>query len=252
MRPDYILKLIEKDERIDGRKLDEFRKITVEKGNIKRAEGSARVKIGKTDVIAGIKMEINKPFPDMPNMGTMRTGAEFSPIASPDFETGPPGEDATELARVVDRGVRESESIDFEKLCLEEGEKAWQVFIDIHIINHDGNLIDASALAAVAALSITKIPEVEDDKIMRDKLVKKLPLLHRPITVSVGKISDKFMIDPTKEEEEFLSSKLTVAVREDGNVCAMQKSGNEPISDEDFEKMLDLAVKKTKELRKLI
>jgi len=253
MRPEYILKLIEKDERIDGRKLDEYRKIIIEKGIIKRAEGSARVKIGKTDVIAGIKTEINKPFPDMPDMGTMRTGAEFSPIASPDFETGPPGEDATALARVGDRGIRESESIALEKLCIEEGEKAWQVFIDVHIINHDGNLIDASALAAVAALSLAKIPEVEDDKINREKLVKKLPLSHQPITVTVGKILDKYIIDPTREEEEeVLSSKLTVAIREDGKVCAMQKSGDEPITNEDFEKMLDLVVKKSKELRKLI
>jgi exosome complex component RRP42 len=252
MRPEYILKLIENDERIDGRKLDEFRKITVEKGCIKRAEGSTRVKMGKTDVIVGIKMEIGKPFPDMPDMGTLKTGAEFSPIASPDFESGPPGEDATELARIVDRGIRESESIDLEKLCLEEGEKSWEVFIDIHTINHDGNLIDASALAAVAALSITKIPEIEDDKIIRDKLVKKLPISHQPITVTVGKISDKFIVDPMKEEEEVLNSRLTVAVMEDGKICAMQKSGNEGISHEDFERMLELAIKKSKELRKLI
>jgi len=252
MRPEYILKLIENNERIDGRKLDEFRKITVEKGYIKRAEGSARVKMGKTDVIVGIKMETGKPFPDMPDMGILKTGAEFSPIASPDFESGPPGEDATELARIVDRGIRESESIDLGKLCLEEGEKSWEVFVDIHTINHDGNLIDASALTAVAALSITKIPEIEDDKIIRDKLVKKLPLSHQPITVTVGKISDKFIIDPLKEEEEVLNSRLTVAIREDGKICAMQKSGNEGISHEDFEKMLDLAIKKSKELRKLI
>jgi len=252
MRPEYVLKLIENDERIDGRKLDEFRKITVEKGCIKRAEGSARVKMGKTDVIVGIKMEIGKPFSDMPDMGTLKTGAEFSPIASPDFESGPPGEDATELARIVDRGIRESESIDLEKLCLEKGEKSWEVFVDVHTINHDGNLIDASALAAVAALSVAKIPEIEDDKIIRDKLVKKLPLLHQPITVTVGKISDKFIIDPVKEEEEVLNSRLTIAVREDGKICAMQKSGNEGISHEDFEKMLDLAIKKSKELRKLI
>ena len=252
MRPEYVLKLIENDERIDGRKLDEFRKITVEKNCINRAEGSARVKMGKTDIIVGIKMEIGKPFPDMPNMGTLKTGAEFSPIASPDFESGPPGEDATELARIVDRGIRESESINLEKLCLEKREKSWEVFVDIHTINHDGNLIDASALAAVAALYITKIPEIEDDKIIRDKLVKKLPLLHQPITVTVGKISDKFIIDPVKEEEEVLNSRLTIAVREDGKICAMQKSGNEGISHEDFEKMLDLAIKKSKELRKLI
>ena len=252
MRPDYILKLIENDERIDGRKLDEFRKINIETGCIKRAEGSARVKLGKTDVIVGIKTEIGKPFSDMPNMGILKTGAEFTPIASPDFESGPPNENAIELARVVDRGVRESESIDLEKLCLKEGEKVWEVFVDVHIINHDGNLIDAAALAAVAALKMTKIPKIEDDKIIREKLEKKLPLSHETITVTVGKLSNKFIIDPIKEEEEVLNSKLSVAVREDVKICAMQKSGNESISFDDLDKMIDLAVKKTKELRKLL
>ena len=170
MRPEYVLKLLENGERTDGRKLDVFRDIKVETGIIKRAEGSARVKIGKTDVIVGIKTEIGEPFSDMPDMGILKTGAEFTPIASPDFESGPPREDAIELARVVDRGIRESECIDLEKLCIKEGEKAWEIFVDVHIINHDGNLIDASALAAVAALRNTKMPKLEKDKIIKDKL----------------------------------------------------------------------------------
>jgi len=191
-------------------------------------------------------------FADIPNLGVLKTGAEFTPIASPDFESGPPGEDATELARVVDRGIRESECIDLEKLCLEEGEKVWEVFVDIHIINHDGNLIDASALAAVSALKTAKIPELEDEKIIRDKLVKKLPIKHIPVTVTVGKALNNFIIDPLKEEEEVLNSKLSIAVMEDGKICAMQKSGNYALSTEDIEKMIDLVVKKEKELRKLL
>lgn len=252
MRSEYVLKLLETDERVDGRKLDVFRDIKVETGIIKRAEGSARVKIGKTDVIVGIKTGVGTPFPDMPDTGILKTGAEFTPIASPDFESGPPREDAIELARVVDRGIRESDCIDLEKLCIEKGEKAWEIFVDVQIINHDGNLIDASALAAVAALKTTKMPKLEDDKIDREKLEKKLPLLHTPITVTVGKIRDKFMIDPIKEEEEVFDSKITIAVMEDEKICAMQKSGGSGLSLEDIDKMIDLAVKKSKEIRKLL
>jgi exosome complex component RRP42 len=252
MIPEYVIKLLENGERLDGRKLDVFRDIKIETNVVKRAEGSARVKFGKTDVIVGIKTEIGKPFPDMPNMGILKTEAEFTPIASPDFESGPPGEDATELARIVDRGIRESEMIDLEKLCIKEGEKAWEVFVDIQMINHDGNLIDASALAAVAALRITKVPKLEDDKIIRDKFEMKLPLLHTPITVTVGKFSDKFIVDPSMEEEEVLDSKISVAVMENGNICAMQKSGEGSLSMEDINEMIDLAVKKSKELRKLL
>jgi len=252
MQIGYMYRLLENEERIDGRKMDEFREIKVETNLIENAEGSARVKLGKTDVIVGVKLGIGTPFSDMPNMGVLKTGAEFTPIADPDFESGPPGENATELARIVDRGIRESDGIDLEKLCLKEKEKVWEVFIDVHIINNDGNLIDAAALAAVAALKTANIPKLEDDKIIRDKVEKKLPVLHEPITVTIGKIAGKFIFDPNKEEEEVLDAKLIVAVMEDGKVCAMQKSGVHGLTEEDVEKMIDLAIKKSKGLRKLL
>lgn len=252
MRPEYVLKLLEKSERIDGRKLEELRKIRVETGVIKRAEGSASVEFGKTRVIVGVKMDVVQPFPDVPEMGVLKTEAEFTPLASPEFEPGPPGEDATELARVVDRGIRESECIDLEKLCLEKGEKVWGVFVDIYIINHDGNLIDASALGAVAALKTTMIPKLEDEEIIREELVEKLPILHTPVTVTVGKVLDKYLVDPIKDEEEVLDSKLTIAVTEEGKICAMQKGGDHGLSEEDVTRMIELALKKSEEIRKLL
>jgi exosome complex component RRP42 len=252
MRANYILKLIEKNERIDGRKLDEFRPISIERGIIEKAEGSARVKLGKTDVIAGIKMEIESPFPDTPNEGMLKTNAEFAPIAHPDFLPGPPSEDATELARVVDRGIRESNSIDLEKLCLIEGEKVWGIFIDIHIINHDGNLIDASALASLAALTNARIPKYEDDKIIRGEYIGKLPMLHTPINITTSKILDKYVVDLNREEEDVLDAWLSVAVREDGYICAMQKGGNKGLTVKNIDEMIELAIKKSKELRKLL
>ncbi|MCS7135024.1 MAG: exosome complex protein Rrp42 [Candidatus Aenigmarchaeota archaeon] len=251
LRADYILKLLEKNERIDGRKLDEFRKIEIERNIIEKAEGSARVRIGKTDVIAGIKMEIETPFPDTPNEGVLKTHAEFAPIAHPDFLPGPPSEDATELARVVDRGIRESNSIELEKLCILEGQKVWGVFIDIHIINHDGNLIDASSLAALLALMNTKIPKYENDKIVRGEYVAKLPISHYPINVTVSKIMNKYLVDLNREEEDVVDAWLSIAVREDNYLCSMQKGGK-GLNIKDVDEMIDLAIKKSKELRKLL
>jgi exosome complex component RRP42 len=253
MRSEYILKLLEKDERLDGRKLDEFRKITVEKNPIQRAEGSAKVMIGKTEVIVGIKMDFGEPFADSPNMGMLKTEAEFIPLAHPNFTSGPPGEDATEVARVIDRGIRESECMDLEKLCLTPGEKVWTVYVDFYPINHDGNLIDAGALAAMIALTVTKIPTIEEgDKINREKLTDLLPICHKPLTITVGKVGDKLIIDPTFEEEQVFDSKVSITVTEEGKICAIQKSGSSGMSEEDVEKMIDLALKKSKELRKLI
>ncbi|HHH80294.1 MAG TPA: RNA-binding protein, partial [Thermoplasmatales archaeon] len=111
IKKDYLNKLAEQKKRIDGRAFDEYRKISIETNIVRKAEGSARVKIGNTQVLAGIKMDVGEPYSDSPESGVLTTSAELIPMASPDFEAGPPREDAIELARVVDRGIRESEVI---------------------------------------------------------------------------------------------------------------------------------------------
>ena len=245
----YAIALLKNGKRIDGRRFDEFRKISYETGIIKNAEGSARVKIGKTEIITGVKMEIGEPFKDTPSEGILIVNAEFTPLASPDFEPGPPGEDAIELARVVDRGIRESECVDMESLCIEEGEKVWKLFVDIHVMNHDGNLIDASALASVLALHNTKIPKLEDGEIVRGEYERDLQVKFKPVTVTVCKVCGKLLVDPIFEEESVVDAKLSVCARDDGKICALQKGGS-GIKFEDVKEMIGLAVKKIEEVRK--
>src|SRR3989338_8248420 len=132
--------------RLDGRSVDEFREILIETGISKKAEGSARVKIGKTEVLVGVKMDVGTPYPDSLDSGNLMVTAELLPLSSPRIELGPPKYDAIEIGRVVDRGIRESKIIELEKLCIKEGEKVWTVFIDIYSLNDDGNLIDEAGI----------------------------------------------------------------------------------------------------------
>jgi len=249
---EYAVELIERGKRIDSRNFDEFRKIEIKTNVAGKAEGSAMVKLGETELIAGVKMEIAKPFEDTPNEGVLVVNAEFSPLASPDFESGPPSENAIELARIVDRGIRESKAIKMDELVIEAGEKVWGIFIDIHFINHKGNLIDAAALAAITALLNTRVPKIVDEKIVRKEFERKLPVEHQPITVSVCKLGNKYILDPLLEEENVLDAKLSVAVMEDDRICALQKQGNKGLEFDEIETMLDLAMEKSKEIRKLI
>ncbi len=174
----HVLRLLEKGVRLDGRKLTEFRKpISVEYNISKSAEGSAKATIGDTVVFAGVKMEVGEPYPDTPDAGSLMVGAELYPLSNPDFESGPPSMAAVELARVVDRGIRESEAVDFEKLCIKSGELSWIVVADICTLNDCGNLFDASALATIAALKATKLPALVNDKVDYTKLTEEgLPL----------------------------------------------------------------------------
>ncbi|RLI96297.1 MAG: RNA-binding protein [Candidatus Aenigmatarchaeota archaeon] len=248
----YVLELLEKGKRIDGRKFDEFREIRIEENVVQKAEGSASVWLGETHVIAGVKLELGTPYADSPDQGVLIVNAEFTPLASPDFEPGPPGEDAIELARVVDRGIRESECIELEKLCITPGEKVWCIFVDISILNHQGNLLDASALASLVALRNTRIPKLEEDKIIRGEYEGKLPVRYKPINITVAKIGNALLIDPSFEEEKVVESKVSVGVRDDDKICAIQKQGSKEISFEEIDKILDLALEKSKEIRKLV
>ena len=248
----YALELIEKGRRIDGRKFDEFRKIEIMPNVINTAEGSARVKLGETEVIAGVKNDIGTPFPDTPDKGILVVNVEFTPLASPEFESGPPSENAVELARIVDRGIRESESIELDKLALIPGEKVFSTFVDIHIINDQGNLQDAASLASIVALKNARLPKVENEKVVRGVHENPLPVVFTPINISVGKVGNNFILDPNYEEGKILDAKLSISVRDDGKICALQKQGRSGIKFDDVEKMLDIAIEKSKEIRKLI
>ena len=250
----HIISLLNAGIRLDGRKLTDYRApIEVETGVIKTAEGSARVKIGETDVMVGVKMEVGEPYPDTPDEGTIIVGAELLPLSNPEFELGPPGIQAIELARVVDRGIRESKAIDFKKLCIAKGEKIWMIVIDICPINDAGNLFDASSIAALAALKETHFPSFDGEKVdYKNKTDKKLQLEKTPIAVTVIKIGDKFIIDPDTEEEKVIDARLTVSSTENGTLCALQKGGDFSLTHEDINKMLDIGIEKGKELRKYL
>lgn len=254
---EHIHSLIEKDMREDGRNLLEYRKpVTVEYGvSPKSAEGSARVKIGDTEVIAGVKMGIGTPFPDTPDEGALMVGVELIPLSNPEFQSGPPDITAIELSRVVDRGIRESKVIDLKKLCVKKAEKVWMVMIDIYPINDAGNLYDACALAACAALKDARFPTLDEKTMTVDykkRTSKKLPLGDLPVGVTVLKIKDKLLVDPITQEWDNLDARLSVFTLPDGKICAMQKGGERPLKEDDIFSMMDIAVDKSKELRKVL
>jgi len=254
VRQKRIAQLIARGKRLDGREPTDYREIQIESGLIERAEGSARVRLGRTEVLVGTKIEAGEPFTDTPNEGVLTVNAELVPLASPTFEPGPPDERSVELARVVDRGIRESKAIALEDLCVEPGKKVFVVFVDVYVLNHDGNLIDASALAALAALVNTKMfnYEVKEGEIKIKPGYKPLPLRNYPVAVTHAKIGDKMIVDPWLEEEQVMDARLTLAIEKDGKVCATQKGGDGYFTPEEVFEASKIAQQKAAELRKLV
>ena len=249
-----IAQLISLGKRLDERGLTDYREAQVETGVIEKAEGSARVRLGKTEILVGVKIEIGEPFSDIPNEGVLTVNAELTPLASPTFEPGPPNENSIELARVVDRGIRESKAIDVEKLCIEPGKKVFIVFIDVYVLNYDGNLIDASALAALAALLNTKVfnYEIKEGEVKIRPGYKSLPIRNHPIAVTFAKINDKLVVDPWLEEEQVMEARLTMTLEKDGKICALQKGGNGYFRIQQILEAAKIARQKAAELRKLV
>ena len=247
-----ITELIKKGERADSRAPYDYRDISLEVGVIDKAEGSARVKIGNTQIMVGIKPQIGEPFPDTPNVGVLMTNSELLPMASPTFEPGPPDERSVEMARVVDRCLREGKVLDLEKLCIIEGEKVWMIFVDLHVLDYDGNLIDAAVLGSLAALLNTKISSatVQDGEIVVDEK-NKIPLHinEKPLMSTFAKIGDELVVDPSLDEENIMGARISIGIREDGSICAMQKGGEDPLTREEVIKAVENAARKTEELR---
>lgn len=246
-----IVELAKEGKRLDGRKLDEMRKLTIETDISENAEGSAKVKLGLTEVIAGVKMLPSQPYPDSPDQGSISVNAELLPLANAEYESGPPSIAQVEFSRVVDRGIRESKAIDFKSLCIREGELAWTAFIDYYAINADGNLIDAGAIASLIAITQIKMPKLdENDKVVKHEFEGKLKLQRLPIQSTFVKISGKIMLDPTYIEEKAAEAKFSVATTEDGYLCSFQKSVGGSFTAQEIEEMCDLAFKTAKEVRK--
>ncbi len=248
IKRDHMLKLVAEGKRLDGRGVSDVRDIQILTDVIESADGSARVKLGKTEVIAGVKIIPGTPFPDTPNIGVLTTGAELIPMAHPTFESGPPGEDAIELARVVDRGIRESGMVDVEALCIVPGEEVWMCFVDIYALDYDGNLFDAANLAAVCALKTATIPGEQYGKGEN----KPLPITCLPISITEAKVGNTLIVDPNFDEEQIATARLTVTTDDNGNFRAMQKGGCGSITLDELSLCLDRAVEKGAEIRKII
>jgi exosome complex component RRP42 len=251
LRKQQMLESISKGKRLDGRGLDEVRPIEIEVGLIKKANGSARVKLGNTEVVAGVKVETGEPFEGLENKGALILSAEVLPTASPYIEPGPPDEETVELARVVDRGIRESEMLDLSKLVLISGEIVYVIFVDCSVINADGNLFDATSYAVVSALLDSKLPvfEIRDRKVVDTGEKQNPPITTLPVSITAIRIGDSIMLDPTAEEEACMDSRITITTNSDHNFAAIQKGSTGAFTVEQLKRAATTARIKGEEIR---
>ena len=250
LRKQQMWDALSRGKRLDDRDFSEARELVIETDVIKKANGSARVKLGDTEVIAGVKVETGEPFEGLENKGALIISAEVLPTASPYIEPGPPDEDVVELARVVDRGVRESEMIDLDKLVLVPGKIVYTIFVDCSVLNADGNLFDATSYATVAALLTSKLPvfEMQDQKVVDSGSTQPMPVTSMPVSITAARIGEYVLIDPSAEEEACMDSRITITTTDEG-FCATQKGHPGSFTPDLIKKAAEAATIKGKEVR---
>lgn len=246
-----IFDLLNHEKRVDDRSFTQYRDIRIRTNYINKAEGSAMVSLGGTTVLAGVKAQISTPFSNSPDKGIIITNTELLAIASRNFEYGPPNKFAVEISRVVDRSIREAPLVDLGQLCIVEGSKVWKLHVDIYILDFDGNLMDAACLAAVSALMTTKIPTIKsinDELVIDDDHLTKLPIKEKSVLCTVVKINDQLIVDPLYVEETLMDASLSIGFREDGTLCAIQKCGLELMSVQEVMTCMNIAFNMSREL----
>ena len=85
---EYYAKFIEEAARPDGRPLGRARPMSVARGVVTTANGSALVKIGRTTMLAAVKLEAVAPELDAPGEGMLDVTVELPPMCSASTRPG--------------------------------------------------------------------------------------------------------------------------------------------------------------------
>ncbi|KTF96570.1 hypothetical protein cypCar_00035191 [Cyprinus carpio] len=211
----FLLKAVEEKKRLDGRQTYDYRNIKITFGT---DYGCCIVELGRTRVLCQVSCELVPPKDSRPTEGIMFFNLELSPMASPAFEPNRQSELLVMLNRQLERCLRNSKCIDTESLCVVSGEKVWQIRVDVHVLNHDGNLMDAASIAAISALSHFRRPDVaiqgRDITVFSPEERDPIPLsiYHMPICVSFafflqGKEGGKFGFAESMPKERITALK---------------------------------------------
>ncbi|KAG0005084.1 hypothetical protein BGZ79_006947 [Entomortierella chlamydospora] len=231
---EFLLSALKEGARIDGRKFYDFRTLRLSFGS---DYGAVEVQLGNTRVLAKVSCEVIRPFSDKPTEGFLMFNTELSPMASAAFEVGRQTDEEVLVSRLIEKAMRRSRALDTEGLCIVAGEKVWSIRVDIHFLDHDGNLVDAACIAAITALQHFRRPDVTvvGEEVTIHSLEQRNPvplsIHHIPICVTFAFFDngEHVLVDPTHLEEQIKEGDMTITMNVHKEVCALSKAGGIPM-----------------------
>uniref|UniRef100_H2ZE95 Exosome component 7 n=1 Tax=Ciona savignyi TaxID=51511 RepID=H2ZE95_CIOSA len=245
----FIIHGIQDDLRNDGRSCDDYRHIEVETGVISNTHGSSRLRLGNTEVMVGVKVELGTPDPHSPNDGLIHFHVDCSPNADPSFQ-GRGGEElSSNISCILTRIFNNKTAIDLSTLGIIPHKQCWVVHVDVLILECGGNLFDAVSVAVKASLHNTGIPNIQvtdgDEGTQEISLpddpndVKFINTNNCPLLVTISKAGSRHIVDATADEESCCNASLVVGVTRRGRTMGMRKMGEGSLDPESIPEMIE-------------
>ncbi len=227
--------------RPSGRAIDALRKISLEPGYSKHAEGSCMARFGDTHVLCTASVEERVP-PWMRNSGKGWVTAEYGML---------PRATGSRMDREAARGKQSGRTQEIQRLIGRSlravvnlktmGEL--QVRVDCDVIQADGGTRTASITGAYVALY-----QAFEDCMARG-LMTEIPLSDEVAAISCGIYRGQPVLDLDYDEDSSAETDANFVLTGKGGIVEIQGTAEEePFSEQDFSELMRLAKKGIAEL----
>lgn len=236
------------------RTLMNYRQIQANINVVKTADGSSIVKIGKTNVLCGVYIELVAPEDKTFNRGLIEVKTSVSDLSRLSTYIEEHVLNLPHCTSVLERLY--SSVIDTDALSLNKGKMVWLVSIQLMCHKYDGGFWDSAVLAIYLALKTVKIPVMEYDEeskkfYMKGDLSIPMPLNYCPVSTTFGLFEGKLFTDLTLEEEVVVDTCITV-ITDKELILTFDKRGPHLVSDEQMKTCIRLAKSRDNFMKKAI
>jgi ribonuclease PH len=230
--------------RPSNRQPDQLRRVTLEPGVSRHAEGSCLITFGNTRVLCTASAEADVP-PFLRKTGKGWVTAEYGML---------PRSTNTRTAREAARGKQTGRTQEIQRLIGRSlravvdltllGER--QIIIDCDVLEADGGTRTASITGAYVALAQAV------NKLKAQGIIKASPLVGQVAAVSCGVFKGTPVLDLDYDEDSSAEMDANFVLTEDGRIIEIQCTAeSNPVEGEAFQQLFGLARKGILELAEL-
>jgi len=225
-----------KEERSDGRKLVEMRKLKITRDVMKFAEGSCMIEVGNTKLICTASVEEKVPS-FLRDSGSGWVTAEYGMLPrscqrriSRESSRGKQSGRTHEIQRLIGRSLRSI--VELDKL----GERT--IWIDCDVIQADGGTRTAAITGSFFSLA-DALSKLKDKNI-----IEVLPIKDYIAAVSVGIIDGRLCLDLNYDEDSKAEVDMNIVMTGNGKLVEVQGTAEKlPFSKKELDKLIFLAEK---------